>query len=93
MPLHRPKRGIEAGKVVVENKVREGDGDRDIDSLDKMEAADGQEEDLAGAEDEIQNLRFLEPGVRRGRRDTANLPVCGGGVLPSRVRREWSANR
>ena len=64
---NRPVRGIEAGVVVVEDEVGERDGHRDIDSLDEMEAADGQEEDLARIEQEIENLRFIEPRVRRGR--------------------------
>ncbi len=69
--LNRPVRGIEAGEIIIENEVREGDGHGDIDSLDEMEAADRQEENLPWIEQEIKDLRLAESGVSRGRRDTA----------------------
>ena len=52
--LYRTVRGVETRVVVVEDKVRKRDGHRDIDALDEMQAADRQEENLAGIKQDTQ---------------------------------------
>src|SRR5438552_4699224 len=64
--LHGAEVRVEAVEVVVEDEIGERDGHGDIQPLDEMDAADGEEEDLAGVEDALEDLRLLEGRVGGG---------------------------